>query len=58
MHLEPFLRVQKINPDAVRGGPIGFWMMGHGMMNHDDSQQYHDAQIAPAEKNTGASKEN
>ena len=118
-HLEHFLRVQKINPDAGRGGPMGFGMMGHQMMNHDmmgpgmmhrgmmgpggyggrdcsgsgyrggygmgpgrmgpgygrgagmtrsggkrgmmnrdDSRQYHDTQIAPAEKKTGAGEEN
>jgi Spy/CpxP family protein refolding chaperone len=31
--LEHFLRVQKINPDAGRGGPMGFGMMGPGMMH-------------------------
>ena len=34
-HLEHFLRVQKINPDLGRGGPMGFGMMGHQMMRHD-----------------------
>ncbi len=34
-HLEHFLRVQKINPDAGRGGPMGFGMMGFGMMNNE-----------------------
>lgn len=113
-HLEHFLRVQKINPDAGRGGPKGFGMMGHqmmhrdmmgpgmigpggyggrdcsgsgyrggygmgpgmmgpgygrgagmmrsggnrGMMNRDDSRQYHDSQLAPAEKKAGAGEEN
>jgi zinc resistance-associated protein len=33
-HLEHFLRVQKINPDAGRGGAMGFGMMGYGRM-HD-----------------------
>jgi hypothetical protein len=28
------------------------------MMNRDDSRQYHDSQIAPAEKKTGAGEEN
>jgi hypothetical protein len=116
MHLEHFLRVQKINPDTGRGGPKGFWMMGHGMMHHDmmgpdayggwdrpdcpfggpgcgygrrsgmmdpgygrgagmigpgrsrgmgpgmmnrdGFRRFHDALIAPAEKNAGASEEN
>jgi hypothetical protein len=122
-HLEHFLRVQKINPDLGRGGPMGFGMMGHrmmhhdmmgpdmmhrgmmghggyggrdcsgsgyrdgygmgshmrgpgygrgagmmrsygnygmgrGMMNRDDTRQYHDTRIAPADKKTGASEEN
>ena len=34
-HLEHFLRVQKINPDLGRGGPMGVGMMGHQMMHHD-----------------------
>jgi len=34
-HLEHFLRIQKINPDLGRGGPMGFGMMGPQMM-HDD----------------------
>ena len=33
--LEHFLRVQKINPDAGRGAPMGFGMMGYGMMNDE-----------------------
>jgi hypothetical protein len=122
-HLEHFLRIQKINPDLGRGGPMGFGMMGHrmmhhdmmgpdmmhrgmmghggyggrdcsgsgywdgygmgshmrgpgygrgagmmrsygnygmgrGMMNRDDTRQYHDTRIAPADKKTGASEEN
>lgn len=97
--LEHFLRVQKINPDVGRGGPMGFGMMGHqmmhhdmmgpglihrgmmgrggyvgrdcpwssyrggygmgpGMMNRDDSRQYHDTRIVPAEKKAGAGEEN
>jgi len=39
-------------------GPGGDRGMGPGMMNRDDSRQYHGDQVAPAEKNTGASKEN
>ena len=34
-HLEHLLRVQKINPDVGRGGPMGFGMMGHQMMHPD-----------------------
>ena len=34
-HLEHFLRVQKIDPDAGRGGPMGFGMIGYGMRHHD-----------------------
>jgi hypothetical protein len=34
-HLEHFLRIQKINPDLGRGGPMGFGMMGHQLMRHD-----------------------
>ncbi|UCD82254.1 MAG: periplasmic heavy metal sensor [Desulfobacterales bacterium] len=34
-HLEHFLRVQKIDPDAGRGGPMGFGMMGFGMRRHE-----------------------
>ena len=34
-HLEHFLRVQKIDPDAGRGGPMEFGMMGYGMRHHD-----------------------
>jgi hypothetical protein len=34
-HLEHFLRVQKIDPDAGRGGPMGFGMMGYGMRHRD-----------------------
>ena len=107
--LEHFLRVQKINPDAGRGGPMGFGMMGagmmhrgmmgrggyggrdcpgsghrggygmgsdmmgpgygrgagmmhsggkRGMMNRDDSRQYHDTLNAPTDKKAGASEEN
>ena len=133
-HLEHFLRVQKINPNTGRGGPMGFGMMGYGMrrpdmmgpggygawarpdcpfggpggdyrmgpgrmhrdmpgpggyggwnrprgdygrgygmgtmmgpgggrgmrpgmLNRDDYRQYHDTQVAPAEKNTGAREE-
>lgn len=33
-HLAHFLRVQKINPDAGRGGPMGYGMMGYGMMHY------------------------
>lgn len=33
-HLEHFLRVQKIDPDAGRGGPMGFGMMRYGMGRH------------------------
>ena len=29
-----------------------------GMMNRDDSRQYHDSQLAPAEKKAGAGEEN
>jgi hypothetical protein len=62
-HLEHFSRAQKINPDGGRGDPMSSRMMVHGMMHHgmmncDESRQYHDAQIAPAENNTGASEEN
>jgi hypothetical protein len=100
--LEHFLRVQKINPDLGRGGPMGFGMMGHqmmhldmmgpggyggrdcpgsdyrdgygmgsdmmgpgmgygmgpGMMNRDDTRQYRDTRIAPADKKAWASEEN
>jgi Spy/CpxP family protein refolding chaperone len=34
-HLEHFLRVQKIDPDAGRGGSMGSGMMGYGMGHHD-----------------------
>jgi hypothetical protein len=34
-HLEHLLRVQKINPDVGRGGPMGFGMMGHQLMPCD-----------------------
>jgi len=39
-------------------GPGGGRGMGPGMMNRDDSRQYHDDQVAPAEKKAGASEEN
>lgn len=45
-----------MGPGMMRpGGGRG---MGPGMMNRDDSRQYHDDQIAPAEKKAGASAEN
>lgn len=34
-HLEHFLRVQNINPDAGRGDPMGFGMIGYGMMHNE-----------------------
>ena len=32
--------------------------MGPGMMNRDDTRQYSDTRIAPAEKKAGSSEEN
>jgi Spy/CpxP family protein refolding chaperone len=38
--------------------PGGSYGMGPGMMDRDYDRQYHDAQAAPAEKNTAVNKEN
>jgi Spy/CpxP family protein refolding chaperone len=39
-------------------GPGGGYGMGPGRMDRDYDRQYHDAQAAPAEKNTAVNKEN
>jgi len=51
-----------MGPGYGRGGGMmrsyGNRGMGRGMMNRDDTRQYHDTRIAPADKKTGAGEEN